>query len=76
MVLESTVFHQRFMWRIYSNSIKQETYLIDHVNQSAPPCFTYTFDELIKSFGVNLIVNTLFTTCKMEILLSYKLLVC
>ena len=38
-------------------------------DQSAPPRFTYTFDRLKKSFGVNLILAILFTTFKMGICL-------
>ena len=33
----------------------------------APPRFTYIFDKLIKTFGVNLILPILFTNCKIEI---------
>ena len=38
-------------------------------NQLASPWFIYTFDRLIKNFGVNLRLIMLFTTCKMGICL-------
>ena len=36
-------------------------------DQLALPLFTYTFDRLVNSFGVNLILTIFFTTCKIGI---------
>ena len=67
-VLGGAVFVLCFMWRICSNDIK--TQLAPPwftCTQLASPWLTYTYDRLMKSFGVNLILIILFTTCKMGI---------